>query len=637
MGRLTAIDRAGGQADAGLVLAGGGARGAYTSGVLSVLLPQVGHEVRVIVGSSVGGVIAAHLAAHWNGDAAAPHDGGADVWRALGFHEVLAPLLSPGGARRLLGHVGGLLPIVPPHRPSVFDSSPLRATLPRLIPFDQLNANLQRERLVLGLAATCAHGQRPRVFCKGPGPQRTYDALRGIEYIPTQTIAPEHVMASAAIPALLPAIHVEEPAHAAGWYFDGAPTLNTPIKPALWLGAKRVLVIALSSIGRPTMPADVRRPDVFTGAFQFLHGALGDPLANDIRTLASTNAAITAGQDRVAGAARCRTSSSAPEDPAAIGRLASRIWRQHYGRPGRGGARRDLWLLGQLLDAGADATRRAAELPVLRTRVRRRPHRPRPPRRPTLARPASRQPLAHHATAGMDRRGRAARVSRPAPRHCARRHLSPALKSPHGDVEAGEAHRRERWDDMQMRVRSRVMIGLGAANLTVGAAMLPSELRMRGAAGRGIVALEFAGSERRARALIRAWGRDGRAAARRLQWLDFAYLATYAPFLRLAALAAGERLARRGRDRWAATAPALARAQLAAGAFDAVENAALLGVLANARGDGLPRLAFGCAAIKFALLAAGWVLLAAAVGLPRSTSSSTGPLTAEVPSDAATG
>jgi transposase len=43
-----------------------------------------------------------------------------------------------------------------------------------------------------------------------------------------------------------------------------------------------------------------------------------------------------------------------------------------------------------------------------------------------------------------------------------------------------------------------------------------AERRMRRAASRGIVALEFAGSERRARALMRAWGRDGRRAARRL-------------------------------------------------------------------------------------------------------------------------
>lgn len=155
------------------------------------------------------------------------------------------------------------------------------------------------------------------------------------------------------------------------------------------------------------------------------------------------------------------------------------------------------------------------------------------------------------------------------------------------------------------------MIALGAGNLAIGGLMLPAQLRMRRAAGRGIIALEFAGSERGARTLMRAWGPDGRRAARRLQWLDFAYLATYAPFLRLAMLAVGERLARRGRVPLAGFAQPLAQAQLAAGAFDAVENAALLGVLSDAHGDGLPRLAFGCATAKFALLVGGWVYLLA--------------------------
>jgi hypothetical protein len=164
-----------------------------------------------------------------------------------------------------------------------------------------------------------------------------------------------------------------------------------------------------------------------------------------------------------------------------------------------------------------------------------------------------------------------------------------------------------------MLTRSKVMAALAATNLTIGGAMLPAELRMRRAAGRGIIALEFAGSERRARSLMRAWGREGRRSARRLQWLDFAYLATYAPFLRLAMLAAGEQLGRRGRQPLASLAEPLAQAQLLAGALDAVENAALLGVLSDARGDGLPRLASGCAATKFAVLAAGWLYLLASV------------------------
>ena len=44
----------------------------------------------------------------------------------------------------------------------------------------------------------------------------------------------------------------------------------------------------------------------------------------------------------------------APEDPAAIGEIARRVYRKHYSRPWKAGAR-DLWLLGKILDGGADA------------------------------------------------------------------------------------------------------------------------------------------------------------------------------------------------------------------------------------------------------------------------------------------
>ena len=44
----------------------------------------------------------------------------------------------------------------------------------------------------------------------------------------------------------------------------------------------------------------------------------------------------------------------APEDPSAIGEIARRVYRKHYSRPWRAGAR-DLWLLGKILDGGADA------------------------------------------------------------------------------------------------------------------------------------------------------------------------------------------------------------------------------------------------------------------------------------------
>jgi NTE family protein len=51
---------------------------------------------------------------------------------------------------------------------------------------------------------------------------------------------PTHALASAAIPLLFPAVRV-----ASTYYADGGLRLNTPLAPALRLGADRVLVLAL--------------------------------------------------------------------------------------------------------------------------------------------------------------------------------------------------------------------------------------------------------------------------------------------------------------------------------------------------------------------------------------------------------
>jgi NTE family protein len=52
----------------GLVLAGGGARGAYEVGVLAKLLPWLGKRPEVIVGTSVGALNAAYIATHADQD-----------------------------------------------------------------------------------------------------------------------------------------------------------------------------------------------------------------------------------------------------------------------------------------------------------------------------------------------------------------------------------------------------------------------------------------------------------------------------------------------------------------------------------------------------------------------------------------
>ena len=359
--------------DAGLVLGGGGARGAYASGALSVLLPELKDQVRVIVGTSAGALISAYLAANWHRPVDEAIEDGLRFWRDLRFGDVLAPLMAPGGAARFARYVGEFLPVRSLHAPSILHPEPLKRTLSRLVDFDQLGENIREQRLALGVVATPAHGNGSIVFHQGGIPWQREDPLRGIEYVATPKLGAEHMLASSAIPALFPAVRVSEPEQAAGWYFDGGPRLNTPIKPALSLGAKRVIVIALNSVAPSRTAPPEHQPDFYVGAAHLLHAALGDPLAQDIRTLANTNALIGAGLAATNGHSRDRRGAReaqpgdlaepvqpvpyifiAPEDPSAIGQIARRVYRKHYSRPWKHGAR-DLWLLGKILDGGADA------------------------------------------------------------------------------------------------------------------------------------------------------------------------------------------------------------------------------------------------------------------------------------------
>jgi NTE family protein len=272
-----------------------------------------------------------------------------------------------------VGYVSEYLPISRLHAPSVLNPEPLAQTLGRLVDFDRLNDNVREQGLALGVVATPARGNRSVVFHQGGIARHHDDPLRGIQYIATARLEAEHILASSAIPALFPAARVTTPARAAGWYFDDGPRLNTPIKPALWLGAERVIVVALNAVapGRSAPPDEP--PDFYVGAAHLLHAALGDPLAQDIRTLANTNALIAlAAQDGRSGAGHAARHAQpdgpvepvqpvpyifiAPEDPSAIGEIAQRVYRKHYRRPYRWTAgARDLWLLGKILDGGADA------------------------------------------------------------------------------------------------------------------------------------------------------------------------------------------------------------------------------------------------------------------------------------------
>jgi NTE family protein len=345
-----------------LVLAGGGARGAYEMGALSALLPELEEDERprIVVGTSVGAINVAYLAANAEKAAVKVVEGGLALWRGIGYEQVLRPLLSLGEAARLGGYVGEVLGIRGSRATSVLDPAPLSSTLNRLIAFEQIHENVKRGMLdAAAVVATSGVTSVSVVFHEG-GPNPAADARRGIEYVRTE-LTEEHVRASAAIPLLFPAVAIGTNG-GRHWYFDGGTRLNAPIKPALELGARRLIVIALNSL-MPRRPlARERRPDALDGATQLIQAVLVDPLVNDVHTLATINevladnsAAKMAAHERRTGRRRVPYMLIAPEDPQEVGRVAAEVYRTHY-RSALAVARSpNIAGLGRLLDAGSSA------------------------------------------------------------------------------------------------------------------------------------------------------------------------------------------------------------------------------------------------------------------------------------------
>ena len=85
------------------------------------------------------------------------------------------------------------------------------------------------------------------------------DADRALDVV-HGPLTPDHVLASSAIPVAFPPIQLSEPEQSAGWYVDGGIRLNTPLHPAVSLGATKIVLIAATATTygprhRPTCPA----------------------------------------------------------------------------------------------------------------------------------------------------------------------------------------------------------------------------------------------------------------------------------------------------------------------------------------------------------------------------------------------
>ena len=283
-----------------LVLAGGGARGAYEAGALSVVLPELerrGQRPTMYVGTSVGSLNAVALAAWHALPAADAVDRLVALWSAVDKAQVIKRILFPSGPLAVARYAGELLSVPGLRLPSVLDPSPLRANLERWIDWDGLHASVADGAVdAVAAVTTSTRSGRTVVFAEVPSPaEHRLHRSHEIAYVLAE-LGADHVSASAAIPLLFPPVRIESPARVRGWYVDGGTRLNAPIKPALDLGADRLVVVATDSIAGPVLEPggddgdDEGPPDFAAGLGHLLEGVLVDPLIKDMRLLGAINA-----------------------------------------------------------------------------------------------------------------------------------------------------------------------------------------------------------------------------------------------------------------------------------------------------------------------------------------------------------
>lgn len=358
-----------------VVVAGAGARGAYEAGVLSVVVPflrNAGLAPNLFIGTSAGAINATLFAA---GAHLPPDEQAAAalaVWRSVQIDDVFRPLVRSGPGT--LARWAGQLCRIPGVRlTSLVDTGPLARTASRVVDWAQLAANLDGGIASLAVVTTSAATNRTVVFVDGnrADPLPPSDTTRPIDYL-NVPITAEHVRASAAIPALFPAVEVSTPDAARGWYADGGIRLNAPLKPALSLGCGRLIVVATHPAVYPAASAsgpEQGPPDVDDMVVRVLDAALVDRMVEDLRTLGKINE-LVADLRRTGGSEHHYVDVPylffGPEERGTLGALAAKSFHDRYRWPA--GALRtirnpDLPLLGRLL--GGDGTRRGDLLSYL--------------------------------------------------------------------------------------------------------------------------------------------------------------------------------------------------------------------------------------------------------------------------------
>ena len=264
-GRKTARQPAVPGATTAVVLSGGGARGAYQVGVLRWIASQYPDlTIPILTGVSAGAINAAYLAGRPEPLSEAL-DMLSDLWGDLSTEDILqADLLSllRNAVRVGLNLVSGGSRFAPPVR-GLVDTAPLERTLKAVLSPERIAANISAGRLkAVAVSATSYATGRTVSFVQAAEGARMWERSRS-QSVATR-VSVDHVMASSAIPLFFPARSVD-----GEWFGDGSLRQGSPLSPAVFLGADRILAVS-SRYGSAVDERSDARADAYPPAAQIL-------------------------------------------------------------------------------------------------------------------------------------------------------------------------------------------------------------------------------------------------------------------------------------------------------------------------------------------------------------------------------
>ena len=267
----------------GLVLAGGGARGAYEVGVIigvtQVLAPLglSASPFKIFTGTSVGAINAAYFAAH----ADRPDMSATalkEIWRSLEWSNQLG--FSWKRAFNLMRGKGG------GDASSFADATELQRMIGNSIPWPRLHEMTESGHLdALVVAALQIYSGQTTLFAQLSDEVRFSPSKDPRRRLVRTNVRAEHVLASSAIPFLFQPQAID-----GRWYCDGSIRFNTPISPAIRCGAERLMVVGVRKV-EPSKVTTVPEPTPGFGTMlgKVLNALLLDPVSYDLQVLRRLN------------------------------------------------------------------------------------------------------------------------------------------------------------------------------------------------------------------------------------------------------------------------------------------------------------------------------------------------------------